>query len=1119
MYKSGNKLVFSASDLANHINCPHVTTQSLLEIDGKIKKPNQSNAMTEVLQQRGEAFEQTYLQELRDTGKTIVEISKNAGSPFQDTISAMQAGVDVIYQARLELDNWKGWADFLMRTDTPSSLGDWSYEVYDTKLATHTKAATILQLSLYTEIVASIQGVAPELMHVQTPEGKSSYRLTDYSAYYRLVKKRFLKAVEDKSRTYPDPVTHCDVCIWWEHCNKVRRADDHLRFVAGLGNLHMKEMRSWSIQSLQQLAVEPTPLRFKPTRGATQTYEKLIKQAKLQLQSRIEQRPVYELLPRVPDTGLYLLPEPNADDVYLDLEGDPMVLPAGREYIIGWYHRSEYYILWAEDAASEKAAFETFMDTVMGLWAQSPTMHIYHFGAYETSAFKRLMCRYGTRIEEMDRLLRAKKFVDLHTIVKQSLQAGVEKYSLKDLEKYHGYLREADLRTVAPIKAGYEFLLQTDRIAEATPAMRDVIKTYNQDDCISTQYLYNWLNQIRADLRASGEDIPAPEEQSGDPSEKLTKHQEWVKPIFDGLMDGVPAEKSERTTEQQIRYLLANLLDWYGREEKKLWWDKFRIEESTEDELLDEPAALTYLSYTGERDFIRNSVIDTYSYTQQETDLRKEDSVVFKSFRCEGTIVDIDRVLRKIYLKKSKRNADIHPLTIYRHKQINQDSKIVRVVELGSSVLTGGTDQPALKAALDLLKKSRPDIVEPVEKPTDALPGWIEWALKLNNSVLPIQGPPGTGKSYNASQMILALVAAGKRVGITALSHKVITSLMHTIYDESLKRGMQIDMMQKIDQNEGAALGAKWACINDYVQVKKKIYSFSIIGGTSHFWSHGEVEKTVDYLFVDEAGQLSLVDTLVCCFATNNLILLGDPQQLKQPQQGVHPEDTDVSALEHLLNGKPTIEPEQGIFLGITRRMHPEICEFDSELFYESRLTALPSLEAQTITGNTRFSGSGMIYHPVMHAGNTNFSAEEVIAIQNLVNDLTKGDVFWTNANGETRVLTAKDIKIIAPYNMQVFELRDVLGTIEVGTVDKFQGQEAPVIIYSMATSSPEDAPKGMDFLYSPNRFNVAVSRARGLFILVGSPALFEPACNSPEQIKLANPFCRFIEKARIISP
>jgi len=265
---------------------------------------------------------------------------------------------------------------------------------------------------------------------------------------------------------------------------------------------------------------------------------------------------------------------------------------------------------------------------------------------------------------------------------------------------------------------------------------------------------------------------------------------------------------------------------------------------------------------------------------------------------------------------------------------------------------------------------------------------------------------------------------------------------------------------------------------------------------------------------VDEAGQLSLIDTVALSQAGKNLILLGDPQQLKQPLKGSHPEGTEVSALEHILQESKTIGADEGVFLDKTWRMHPAINDFISELFYDNKLRPMEHNERQTLEGVTKFNKPGIYVEPVIHSGNQNSSQEEVEKVKQIVDGLLSSELNWINSRGEKEQLTPKNIKIISPYNAQVNALHRALPEIQIGTVDKFQGQEAAVIILSMATSTPEDAPRGMEFLYSLNRLNVAVSRARAVFILVANPSLFEPECRSPHQMQLANALCRLKERA-----
>ena len=289
-----------------------------------------------------------------------------------------------------------------------------------------------------------------------------------------------------------------------------------------------------------------------------------------------------------------------------------------------------------------------------------------------------------------------------------------------------------------------------------------------------------------------------------------------------------------------------------------------------------------------------------------------------------------------------------------------------------------------------------------------------------------------------------------------------------------------------------------------------------MIAGTTWVWAREDMQDAVDVLVVDEAGQFSLAAALASAPAAGSLVLLGDPRQLDQVTQGIHPEGSSASALGHLLAGEKTIPRSRGLFLDHTWRMHPGIGRFTSELFYEDRLRSRPGLEQQTITGGP-LPGAGLRFVPVAHDGNQRESPEEADRIGSLVAGMLDA-ASWTDAHGTTRRITPEDILIVAPYNAQVDLLARVLdGRARVGTVDKFQGQEAPVVFYSLATSTPDAAPRGMDFLYSLNRLNVATSRARCLAAVVASPELFFPECKTPHQMRLANAFCRFRELADVV--
>lgn len=1113
-YKN-NQITYSPSDLSSHSSCKHLTQLNKQHVRAEISDPEiYTNRVLQMLQDKGIEFEDDHLREIKFQGKSVIEISVEDPHAEKHTIKAMQNGVDVIYQARLKEDGkWSGWADFLKKVDRPSFLGDWSYEVWDTKLANETKAGTILQIGLYSERVASIQGLTPEYMGVIKPEGEEKYRYDEYAAYIRLVKRNLEDAILKEEDTYPNPVSHCDICKWWKNCNAVRRKDDHLTFVAGLGTSQAKELKLHEVDTLKKLASLKLPVPFDPSKGVKETFNKLREQARLQYISRQNGfEPIYETLDIEEGRGLNKLPKPSVNDIYLDFEGDRMVEPDGLEYMIGYVYKGEYYALWAKNEKEEKEIFEQFIDFAFKQKQEDPSLHIYHYAPYEVTAFKRLMGKYASRETEIDIFLRSHTFVDLYTVVRQSVRASVEKYSIKDLEVFFGYERKMDLRQLSSHKSQLELLLQTKNIDKLTKKTKDAVQLYNQDDCQSLIRLQEWLEEIRSSLIKQGENIPRPVDEDGAASDNITAHQERIGPIMNSLLDGIPSIRTERNRIEQARYILAHMLDWYRREKKSFWWEFFRLKELPEDQLLEERKAISFLEYTGNREPEKRSVVDEYKFPPQECDLRKGQTIEDQENNKIGAVHEIDVETGVLRIKKGPSKKDIpHPITVISLESVNSSVKEESIIRLAEWVVEYGMDcdDETYRAARQLLMNSPQSIIETRTHFEELFEKTYDFASKLNHSYLPVQGPPGSGKSFTGSHLVVRLIKHGKKIGITALSHKVISNLLSKIWDAAQEEGISIKMMQKVkvDSEESRP----WTLVKDESPIQKAIGNVDVIAGTSFMWSKPPYQNSVDYLIVDEAGQLSLIDTLAVSHSCSNLVLLGDPQQLKQPQQGVHPDGTEVSALENVLQGEKTISDEQGVFLAETWRMHSSINTFVSELFYESKLKSKKHLDVQQIIGS-RYAGAGMYLEEVEHDGNTNSSSEEVEKVIEIVSHLTNGEVTFINENNKKASLTISDIKIITPYNAQVQAIKKRLPDLEVGTVDKFQGQEAPIVIYSVATSSLEEAPRGMEFLFSPNRFNVAVSRARTCFIMVANPSIFEAECKSPHQIKLANAFCRFKE-------
>ena len=458
------------------------------------------------LQKRGLELEQYYLEAFRNQGLTLsIPADKEEESSAERTIYAMQAGIDIIYQASLQMNGWQGRADFLQKINQLSKLGNWSYEVIDAKLATETRVGTIVQLCLYSEMVGVIQGHLPEYMHVVTPNEEDdiyTYRLDDFMAYYRHVKANLVDSISQykgPDATYPIPCSFCDICNWWEYCNARRRQDDHLSFVAGLATGHLSELTRNQVTTMQALAQLSIPIPFKPQRGAVETFEKLREQARLQVQAKASGNAIFELIPITEGRGFFKLPSPSPGDIFFDFEGDPFIRGGGLEYLFGWVpadHPDVYHKLWALDHAQEKKAFETFVDMVMERWKSHPGMHIFHFAAYEPTMLKRLMGKYATRENEVDRMLRAGLFIDLHTVTRQAIRAGVESYSLKELEKFHDFERAQELKKAAEQLREVQRNIEAGKLVLPEETVHAVEK-YNQEDCLSTRQLRDWLESLR----------------------------------------------------------------------------------------------------------------------------------------------------------------------------------------------------------------------------------------------------------------------------------------------------------------------------------------------------------------------------------------------------------------------------------------------------------------------------------------------------------------------------------------------------------------------------------------------------------------------------------------------
>ena len=1125
-----------------------------------------------------------------------------------ETIAAMRSGADVVYQATFFDGTWRGHADFLLKVDhepgrPDSAFGPWHYAVADTKLARHVKASAILQICSYVEQLTAIQGIQPEHLFVVLgggPREPERLRVDDFMAYYRRVKADFeaevglrgpgREVVYPPVGTYPEPVDHCAVCRWAPQCRAKRRADDHLSLVAGASRRQRDALMAREVSTRRALAATELPMQPALEGVGADALVRIRDQARLQVESDGRAVPTFELLALdrdedgalVPERGLLGLPAPSPGDLFLDLEGDPYALEEGVDYLFGilepalaeedphWAgggplpgtdvpHVPRFHAFWSLDADgrvtpdAEKAAFERTIDLVMARREVDPDLHVYHYAPYEPTALGRIAQRYGTREEEVDRLLRADVLVDLFRVVRQGLRIGVESYSIKRLEPLYGLVREIDLKDAGSSIVAFERWLELggQEAVEDGPAILAGIADYNRDDVVSTLRLRDWLELRRAEVeRREGMALPRPTPANEHGSDESAAERTAVQALVARLTEGTSADPAERAKipAEAGRWLMGQMLEWHRREDKAGWWRFFDLLAMNEEQLREAREPMTGLVPVGVPDQgPGGNGTWTFTFPEQEHALDAGtdvwDPVMRKATRsATGKVVEVDAAGGRITLYRSKAQALMPlPVSLVPNGIIPTGVLAASLRRSGAWVADNGAESAGghLAAARALLLRRPPaagrgpgtSLRSDGEATLDA---GVRLALGLDGDVLAIQGPPGSGKTYTGAHMIVALARAGRKVGVTANSHKVIGNLLDNVADIDAAtatpgvRRVRIGQKPK-DGQPPASRHATVVAKSGDVADKLRADELDVVGAVAWTWCiepMASPEPVLDVLVVDEAGQMSLANVLACAPAARSIILLGDPQQLDQPTRGAHPPGAARSALGHLLADpaglepdRATIAPHEGLFLDRTWRLHPDICAFTSTAFYEGRLEPVEGLERQLVTGDAELAGTGLRVVTVAHDGNETASPEEASRVVALVREVLDDEADWRSVEGVDRPLRAGDVIVVAPYNNHVAAIERALvaaglGAVDVGTVDRFQGQERPVSIYAMGTSSPELAPRGLEFLYSSNRLNVATSRARGVAAVVCSPGLLRVACHTPRQMRLANGLCLAVEAA-----
>jgi len=1132
--------LFSATDLVGFVECEHLTVLQLqsLHDEGARAMRSAPDASAELIARKGDEHERAYLERLRAHGREVIDIAAGGGSIDEKvarTLAAMRSGPEVIYQATLRDGQLVGHADFLMRVDGEASgLGPWRYEVADTKLSRSPKAKFLVQLAVYSHLLAQAQGAEPRLMHVVLgDQTERAFRCADYMHYFRALLARYLARIEALAggaapETYPLPCAHCDLCRWHDRCEAQRVADDHLCQVANISRVQWARLEAQGIDTLAKLAALPPGSAIPRMHG--DVLARLQSQASLQDGARRTGKRNVLVLPLDHDArrGFHRLPAPDAGDMFFDMEGDPLE-DGGLEYLFGVWLRVgdewEFRAFWAHSRAEERVAFESFIDFVTQRRQQFPAAHVYHYASYEEAALKRLASWHATREMEVDNLLRQGALVDLYKVVREGIRISEPSYSIKYVEHFYRPARTGDVQNAGASIVFYERWRET-----RDPQLLQDIEDYNRDDVVSTQQLRDWLLTLRPDgIAWKTRPASAAADDEGE-APALTKAQEAEQrllPYRNRLVDFLPAERSHWTLDQHASELTYQLLDFHRRADKPAWWALYARMDLAEDELMDDPECLAGLQLDPANSPVpdKRSTVYTYLAPEQETKLSSGDACTRADTAQKIGNLTFDEASRRVRLKIGLKKEPLPArLNIGPAGPIDAKGLVHALYRFADSFLAGDGRYAALQ---QLLRREPPRLNgwaadQPiVGAGQDILAGSLAAAQAMDQTCLYVQGPPGSGKTYTGSRMIASLLAKGWRVGIMSNSHKAINHLLAGVMEVVAEQGLHVRATKKctsgrpeteFDNPVGRVANLH---SNDDVWASDA----QLVAGTAWLFTDPAAAATLDALFVDEAGQVALANLIAAGTCARNIVLLGDQMQLSQPVQGVHPGRSGDSVLDYMLDGAATIAPDRGIFLATSFRMHPDVCRFISDAVYDGRLEPESGNVRRILVLNGAahplLRAAGIVHAAIEHQGCSQASEPEAALVREIYASALNQR--YTDRDGTEHPMSPANILVVAPYNVQVNLLKRVLPDgARVGTVDKFQGQEAELVIVSMTTSSEQDLPRHIEFLYSKNRLNVAVSRAKCLAIVIANPALTAIKCRAPEQMPLVNTLCWVAEAGRI---
>ena len=1123
----------TASRLKNWIACNYTTVN---EINNKeLKKKDRSTTET-IRKKRGDEFEAKVYKNLIKQFPKHIQIKKDEDR-FEKTKEAIKKGYDLIHKAHFKHKGWVGEIDFLiLDKDKKTKNGKCRYEVYDTKLSSVPQTDHITQISLYSEWIATQQDdELPDFMYlilgIKDKENKISklkideevkqYKTLNYQLYFQKNNANYIKFLEnDKKDIEPNRCSFCAMCEWSDVCDKIWLEKDHLNQIAKIRKDQIIKIKKHGVKTLSEFAKLKKTEKIKDLNSII--LNKHLSQAELLIKFKETKIPQFKTLPSEDERGFNKIPRSSPHDLFFDIEGLDKILNSEEseqdkqalEYLFGIYDhdnkKEPYKYFWAHNQDEEKEKFVELLDFIDKHLKKYPEAHIYHYNHYEKTALTKLMSKHDTHLEQVNDLLRYGKLVDLYAVVNQGIQVSEREYSLKNLEKFYKYQRKGEIK-----KANDSTDKYLDWIETGEEKLLDEIKLYNREDCESTYFLREWLSEIKPK-----DSFYAVKKEPEVRAKKWEKENEELKKLIE-----------KNCTDKEIKQILKDILGFHNREEMIYWQSIFnRAARKSDEDLIDDSECIGFMEKVNEefgKDGKGKTIkVFNYKFSKQDFKVQEKDSVInatdgnLETYSV-GKILSIDESKKDentIEISSSKDLPQI--LSIAKGEFYNHKIIIDAIRRFITSVING---EKKYKATYEFLKKSYPKIKNIKEGETIIKGGnFLEESFmaveSMDNSYLYFQGPPGVGKTHTAAHIIIELIKKSKKIGITANSHKVIFNLLTKI-EELSKDDFSFNGYHKSGSTPDKRFN-DGKFIKNISDTKKMDLEFEsldadLFSGTAWCFSRPACDEKLDYLFIDEAGQLTTADVLAISLSAKNIVIIGDQMQLSSPISAVHPGDSGQSLPEYLLEGNDTINSNKGIFIDKSRRLHPKLRQFISENFYDERLKNFDFTEKRKIIFSNKKDSipeTGIVMIDANHKEVCRQKSEEEGSLVKDFYDRLLGSTFL-DENDNKKIMDEEDILVVAPYNVQVNYLKSILPKgAKVGTIDKFQGQQAPATIISMTTSDPESLPRNVDFFFSRNRLNVAISRSQCLSIIIMNKKILEIACKKIKHIHLVNTFMKLLK-------